>query len=175
MANYKTGRIYRIIHNESNIQYVGSTFNRLSDRWRAHKKDYKYTSSGISIYEYFNKFGIENFTIMLIKEYQCADRKQLLAYEQLWINKINCINKKSAFQILYKEQKKQYRNINKDKIIEHGKQYRAQNVDKIKEYLEQRQEIRNEKFNCECGGKYTLQQISTHSKTNKHKKYFGIN
>ena len=36
----KTGRIYKIISTKGNECYVGSTFNRLSDRVRGHKVDH---------------------------------------------------------------------------------------------------------------------------------------
>ena len=66
------GRVYKIIHNQSNIVYVGSTFNRLSDRFRQHKSDYirwkNNKQAGVAIYPYFKTHGIENFQIVLIKE-----------------------------------------------------------------------------------------------------------
>ena len=36
----KTGKVYKIIHKQSNIIYVGSTFNTLRDRWQRHKYSY---------------------------------------------------------------------------------------------------------------------------------------
>jgi molecular chaperone DnaK (HSP70) len=258
MTNYKTGRIYKIICSQSNDIYIGSTFNRLSDRFRQHKLAFnQYLNNNhccISIFPYFEKYGIENFKIILIKEYNVCDKKGLLVYEQLWINKLNSINNWCAFQPFNKKQygklyyennkdykkqyyennkdnikdyKKQYRENNKDKIKQYGKlyyennkdniknykkqyyennkdkikqyyennkdnikdykkqyyennkdnikdykkQYRENNKDKIKQYYEKIKDKLNERFNCECGGRYTKQNLTNHNKTKKHIKY----
>ncbi|GMF38340.1 unnamed protein product [Phytophthora lilii] len=96
------GKIYKIIHNQSNIIYIGSTFNDLKGRFAQHKADYK-RKHNISIYEYFERYGIENFKIILIKEYEVIDRRHLEVYEQLWINKLKPINKAPVVEFLLKE------------------------------------------------------------------------
>mgnify|MGYP001546348743 CR=1 FL=1 len=69
------GRVYKIIHNQSELIYIGSTINKLKYRWQQHKNNYKYWVYGrsdrshCSLYKYFLKYGIENFKIILIKEY----------------------------------------------------------------------------------------------------------
>ena len=60
--------------------------------------------------------------------------------------------------------KKQYREENKDKIKESSKQYREKNKDKIKEY-------KSQKFECECGGSYTVDHKADHFRTKKHQEY----
>ena len=78
----KIGKIYRIVHLHSNVQYVGSTFHkRLNDRMRNHRTSYNAWLKGkegkCAIYPYFKEHGIENFKIILIKEYQVCDKKHL--------------------------------------------------------------------------------------------------
>ena len=118
------GRIYKIVHNQSNICYIGSTPRDLRQRWNEHKYQSKHIKSK-SIYIYIEKYGIENFTIILLKEYDVIDFKHLKAYEQLWINKLKPINFQSSFQPLKQQAKKQSRiksNIkNKEKIKEKKK------------------------------------------------------
>tara|TARA_R110001606_G_C15344591_1_gene646949 strand:+ start:1519 stop:1746 length:228 start_codon:yes stop_codon:yes gene_type:complete len=53
--------------------------------------------------------------------------------------------------------KKKYYNLNKEKILLKKKEYRLKNISKI-----------NEKFTCDCNGKYTTQHKSCHMKTKKH-------
>ena len=95
------GKVYKIICSQSNDVYIGSTFNTLRDRWRDHKNRYrqyqKNNSRNMSIHTYFDKYGIEHFKIILIKEYEVIDRKHLESKEQLWINKLTNINIQSAF------------------------------------------------------------------------------
>lgn len=59
--------------------------------------------------------------------------------------------------------------------------YKIENIDKYKQYyLENKDNIENQdkingKNNCECGGKYTNANKSSHFKTNKHMMYIFIN
>ena len=129
--NISKGHIYIISYNlNPHIMYIGSTFNELKYRWRGHKANYKNKTKNYSIYEYFDKYGIENFTLKLLKSYDVyrehnKDNKHLKAYETLWINKLKCVNIKLPFQPLQKERKKQYRQTIERQIImkEYHKKY----------------------------------------------------
>jgi hypothetical protein len=74
---------------------------------------------------------------------------------------------------------KQWRSDNKEKIREQGKQYREDNKEQIREYKKQYREDNKEKihekqkqkFNCLCGGKYTLTHKARHLKTKLHIAY----
>tara|TARA_R110000772_G_scaffold262701_1_gene381855 strand:+ start:109 stop:759 length:651 start_codon:yes stop_codon:yes gene_type:complete len=87
--------------------------------------------------------------------------------------------KKNADRI--KENKKEYSKINADRINEYKKEYRKNNADRInerhKEYREKNtdkiKERANQKFNCECGGEYTLSNKLRHFRTKIHQKYLG--
>jgi len=137
------GHIYMIwTALDNSFCYIGSTFNRLHKRFEGHKNDYNYNKGCIAIHKYFDKYGIDNFKIDLIKSYNVIrthrkDHKHLHAYETLWINKTkNCVNKQVPFNPLYynrevvKQYQKKYYENNKDKI----KEYYEDNKDKITEY-----------------------------------------
>jgi len=165
------GKIYKIVHNQSNINYVGSTFDILRNRFRKHKNDLN-----TSISSYFEEFGAENFKIILIKEYEVFDKKHLLAYEQLWINKLKSINKNQTFKPLKKQFEQlrlsNFQKINDLELKDKKKEYYKKNKEiltvKFKEYYEVNKDKLQEKINCECGGKYTFQHKSRHEKSNKH-------
>lgn len=142
--NISKGHIYIIFcHINPKIYYIGSTFNELKQRWSAHK-NYK-TKRKISIYKYFDEYGIDNFSLKLIKTYDVyrennKDRKHLEAYEQLWINKLrDCCNTQNPFNILWKEQiseqQKEYYKNNKEKLNEKIKEYNKKNKEQRKQYL----------------------------------------
>lgn len=174
------GKIYKIIHNQSNIIYVGSTNNTLRQRWQEHKRHFTNEKSRkLSIHEYFERYGIDNFKIILIKEYEVIDRKHLEAYEQLWISKLKAINKQNLllpkfirleemkkrnksdeYKIKKNERSKKDYNENKDKYS-----------DKARKYYEKNKDILKTKIKCECGGSYSKTNKSTHFKTAKHLKY----
>jgi hypothetical protein len=64
----------------------------------------------------------------------------------------------------FKEQFKQHYEANKDYYIEYNKQYR-------KEHKEQIRELRTEKHDCICGGRFTIQHKARHSRSIKHQQY----
>lgn len=186
------GKIYKVVHTQSNICYVGSTLGSLRSRWCHHKTDYqrfinKKNTKNISLYPYFSKYGIDNFKIILIKEYEVIDKKQLVAYEQLWINKLNPINKNASFQILSKNKKKEYYINNKEEISEKQKAYALANQESRRRYLKQYQVDNKEKikihkqkayenkkealkqiFICECGKTVSYMNKTRHNKTKYH-------
>ena len=71
----------------------------------------------------------------------------------------------------YEEKKDNYKKLNADyykenkgKVLENMKMYRESNKELLKEKL-------NKKVTCECGGRYTVRNKSTHIKTKMHKEY----
>ena len=166
------GKIYRIICLcNPTIQYVGSTFDELRYRWQNHKSSYVANPSSISIYKYFEEYGIDNFKIVLIKEYDVwrehnKDRKHLEAYEQLWINKLICCNTKNCFNI-NRFYTKDYRLKNKVYRSEYNKKYIEEHKEQIKEKLKI-------KYTCICGSITLRYNKTKHEKTKKHLKYLDI-
>lgn len=136
-----TGRVYKIIHTQSNICYVGSTFNTIRDRFHCHQTGFRFWESGkgkheITIYPFFKQYGIDQFKMVLIKEYQVCDKEHLRVYEQLWINKLKPINKMNPFHIKYLS-KKQYRADHAEEIKEYQHDYRIENREKLLKKQEQ--------------------------------------
>ena len=183
--SYSTGIVYKIVcTQDSGIVYIGSTFNLLRQRWQTHKYGYKKYLEGnkgtyVSIFSYFEKFGIENFKILKIKKYECcrehmADHKHLHMYEQLWINKTKgCVNKVNPFRIpivakeQMKEYQKEYNEKNKEQRKEQLKEYYEKNKEHKKEYYEKNKE----KIECEiCKASIYRGSLSKHKKTQKHLK-----
>jgi hypothetical protein len=155
------GHIYMIFTPlDNSFSYIGSTFNRIHKRFQGHKDKFKKwlkdknKNTKCSIFDYFEKYGIENFKIILIKSYNVVrthqkDDKHLHAYELLWINKTkNCVNKLLPFNPLkkleLKEYRKKYTKENKEKQKEYQKKYRENNkekkAEKDKEYSEKNKE-----------------------------------
>ena len=166
---YKQGKVYRIVClSNPEVQYIGSTFNTLRNRWQIHKRQFETKRVSLSIHPFFEKYGIDDFKLLLIKEYEvCAennkDRKHLDAYEQLWINKTKCVNTSSSFVIpaiqkhrhkkyckeYYKKNKdkiKKYAQDNKESIREYQKEYRKANREKARQYSMEYREANKEKL-----------------------------
>jgi len=196
------GRIYKIVSGQTSECYVGSTFSELRYRFRQHKDNYKSWKNGkpngCTSFDLFDKYGLDNCHMILIKEYEIEDRKHLQMYEQLWINRLKSINKQSAFVIepvlkkkiaeqqkkYYEENKeerveyqKKYYEENKEEIVEYQKKYREENKEEIAEYKkkwyeENKEEIsekRKEKITCEiCNCEIIKHGKSRHEKSKKH-------
>jgi len=186
---YKIGKVYMIIKiDDPTVNYVGSTFTTLRQRWQKHKITYNNGYNSCSIKEYFDKYGIDKFKIILIKEYEVyaenqKDTKQLRAYEQLWINKFKlkncCINKHNALDLLKrvyikqyrklnKEKAKEYRKVNKEKISKQKKEWYQVNKKKILEQKKEYREANKEKVECPiCNSIVQKSGLSKHQKTKK--------
>jgi len=176
------GHIYRIIHIESDIQYVGSTLNEPRKRWQQHKGDYakwlKGDHANIAIYPFIQEYDIDQFKLIVIKSYDVIDRKHLLAYEQLWMSKLTCVNKKNTIYIK-KMNCMQYRSGRRDELNANAKQYREENKEIIKErqrrYRDQKKQELTEKraikHRCDCGIEFTHQHRARHSRSAKHQRW----
>lgn len=183
------GFIYQIfIESHPNIHYVGSTMTNLAERWQAHKKGFQTFLENrkkvISIHPYFESLGIDNFQIRLLKKYEVVDRKHLIAYEQLWINKLKPVNiQKHLYKTrhiirtldridYYKnrekslQQCKEYYKKNSETIKERVQNYRVKNLEKIK--------LRKQKkYFCPCSPNVEKrwEDKARHERTEKHLKF----
>ena len=144
MPDYSKGKIYRLIDGRTlEDLYIGSTTQPLSYRKSGHKRDTK-RKSDQPIYRKCNEIGWDNIKILLIEEYPCESREQLLAREGFWQKKIqqeggNLYNVQTAGRS-EEEAKKVWRET-------HGKEWRKQNKEKIYEYNKQRYETKKETIN----------------------------
>lgn len=119
---YQNGKIYKIISNQEDYMYIGSTIQQLDDRFGNHKRDYISYQKGkkryITSYELLKH---DNCQIILIENYPCNSRKELFAREMYHINQNNCINKVKSSSIIPKELPKIIINILNNQNIQNNK------------------------------------------------------
>ena len=130
--------------------YYGSTCNTFAKRLIQHKGD-NITSK--VLFEYGKP------QMILVEKYPCNDKMELTQRERFYIENNECINKhipgrtKSEYYLdnidYFKNRNKKYRESNKEKILLQNKQ----------------------KFNCNCGGKYTYSSKARHLKSKKHQSF----
>jgi len=183
----RIGRIYKIIVSSSNEVYVGSTFEELRHRWQRHKRRYfsylNGTDEGYSALNLFDKYGIKNCKIMLVKEYDVVDRLHLEVYESIWIMKLRSINKNIPFSIKLLSRKfnylqnkeerckysREYHENNKEKRCKYSREYHENNREErckySREYHEKNCKV---KYTCECGSLITQGSKNRHETTIKH-------
>jgi len=192
------GRVYKIIVNCSNDIYVGSTLQECRRRWQEHKANYRSWLNNVcktktTSFELFEKYGIDNCKIILIREYQVVDKEHLKVYEQLWINKLKPINKVNplVLSFLIKRQYPKYNKENYKRRIQLHPNYNKENYQERiqrhpnylkkryetlltknpnynREFYEKYREKKTEKITCDCGIITLRSNLSQHKKTKKH-------
>jgi hypothetical protein len=195
-VDYNKGKIYLIEpiveHDECEI-YIGSTTeDYLSKRFNGHKCNYKCwlnngKSGKVSVYNLFNKYGVDNCKIILLENVHANTKDELISRESFYIRKLKCINKvipghsKEEWSKEYYEAnkdeilnyQKQHYEANKDEILNKQKEYKQTNKDilsnKRKEYYEANKNKINEKVICNiCNCTVNRGVLKRHYKTIKH-------
>ena len=197
MTNYLNSVIYMLKkkddYDNENV-YIGSTYDFIR-RKHSHKnscnnpnhKDYN-----MKVYQYIrNNGGWNEFNMIVIENYPCNCKEELVKKEDEIICKINCKlnsnrakrSKKERYEDnrnKIKEQSKQYYQNNKEKRLKQKKEYYENNKNKVleqkKEYYQNNQEKikanKTEKIKCDkCGSEITRNHIARHQKTEKCQNY----
>ena len=179
--NYQNGKIYKIVDKAYETCYIGSTIDTLNNRWTGHKKHYKeflnQKHGHVSVFDLFDKYGVENCKIELVELYPCGSKIELHSREGYYQRQEDCVNKSIAGRSstdYYKEnkncinqkQQKYYQEIKQDLSTKNKKKYQ-ENKEIINE--RNRKYGNNAKFECECGCIVRMDSKSKHLKTNKHK------
>ena len=136
-------KIYKIVDNTNDNLYIGSTCNSLKRRLQTHKDDYKRFLKGL----YYNT---KSFDIIKNDNYK--------------IELLEDCNIKTKQELIARERYYIENNECLNKYIpgRSQKEYRDANKDKL-----------NEKFECECGGKFTRCAKSKHLKTHMHQNFIN--
>lgn len=145
---YDSCCIYQIIDLKSGNYYIGSTHLPIKERLRIHEYHYKSFLKGkMNFVSSYNVLKGGNYEIVAIHMLKCKNSEELKVIEneqlKVHLENINCVNINRSY------------NTEADRVA-----YRANNKERL-----------STKGKCECGGKYTYGQISTHNKTKRHQQY----
>lgn len=143
---YQKGKIYSIRSHQTDDIYIGSTINTLPKRIYHHKFKYKLwidDNVNNSYYTSFQLIQYDDCYIELIENFPCNCKNELERQEGIHIRNINnCINK-----IVVGRTRKEYREDNKEKIIEDKKEYYSKNKEQIIEKEKERYAINKDSIN----------------------------
>ena len=149
---YSRSNVYKLQDDINFCFYIGSTCDELRKRLYQHKLD---TNREIcakrKVYTYFNSVGWENVKIILIQEFNLGNRHQVLREEdkviQMYLQDQKCLNVKRPFYGLEpKEQRKAYKQTNKEHIFQQNKEYVEQNKEKVFERRKHTEKTINKKY-----------------------------
>ena len=154
---YSNGKIYRLQNTINNHFYIGSTCKTLTERLSKHKSQAK--ASPRPVHHCFNTVGWSNVEIILLENFPCQNKLELLKQERYWIEQLNptlnidvpsrtraeWIEENKDYFVEYQKQyrehhkeelakqQKEYYDVNKDKLIQYQKDYNIKNKEKVKE------------------------------------------
>jgi group I intron endonuclease len=84
MTEYSKGVIYRIVNDINDDFYIGSTTTTLSRRMASHRGSLKVEKKTSRLYRMMRELGQEHFRIVLVEEYPCQNKQQLIQREEYW-------------------------------------------------------------------------------------------
>jgi hypothetical protein len=168
--DYKNSKIFilepKTQHPEEDIFYSSTTqpiFKRLSQ----YKKTY--LKKNISYKWLFDKYGIDNIKIVLIKSFSCNNKEELEAEEAKYIRENDCINK--MINLKHQETKEDKQEIKEEKEIkEEDKQEIKEDKQEIKE---DKQEIKEDKR--EIKEEDNKEKTARDKKRDTYKEYYTKN
>jgi hypothetical protein len=176
------GRVYKITNSDESIVYVGSTSKTLKERWCKHKKAFNQWIKGkghpCSIYHHFQERGVDNFEIQLISVHEVDNRRQLCEFEQLVIDRSNCVNKNAALgseertRESHRVSQRAYYQRHKEDLKESKKErdarYYVANRERLISRSRQYEKANNFPIHCECGSTHRKAGQKAHERTMKH-------
>ena len=145
MVNYSKGLVYKLCCNDTKIKdiYVGSTTNFIR-RKCTHKSACNNENDkhhNIHVYKFIrNNGGWDNWSMILLREYNATNKKQLERKEHKYIVKL----KATLNCRLPTRTRSEYYQENQDIIIGKSKQYREANIEHIREQKKQYREANKE-------------------------------
>lgn len=169
---YEKSKIYKLQCDDGHY-YFGSTTNELKGRFQEHK--YASTKHPYRVYQHINTIGWHRVSIVLIEEFVCKNRKELMQKEAEYIsasvNDSLCLNTILSF-VSDDERREKHRKLNekyKDKLAEYHRQKRTGNPE-VCEYQRQYREENKEKIK-ESKRQYYLKHKEEHDKKSRERYY----
>ena len=84
MTEYSNGVIYKIVNDINDDIYIGATTTPLSRRMASHRGSLKVDKKTSRLYKLMRELGKEHFRIVLVEEYPCQNKQQLIQREEYW-------------------------------------------------------------------------------------------
>jgi len=183
MVNYQNSKIYTLKSPNCDKYYIGSTTQLLCKRKQKHIDSYQRNLNITS------KIIVDagDCFIQLLESFPCNTKEELLKregelirqYKNELVNKNIVGRTQQEYRVDKKQEIKIQRNEhyieNRDEKLQLQKQYQIDNHEKIMDYQKKYKDLNkvklNEKFNCECGGKYRYDKKPRHFRTQKHIKF----
>ncbi len=158
--DYSKGKVYRLCHGPITV-YIGSSVMPLNKRMNKHNSAAR-KGKTCRIYQYMREIGIENVRIVLIENWPCTSKMELVQREQYWMdhakNVFPNVDLKNMLNAYISEEDKRLQMFQ----YNHSEVGRARNT-----RCEPR---RLETIQCHCCHSVVRKNIARHKKSKRHKK-----
>ena len=161
MLDYSKSKIYKLVCDDPELVYYGSTIQPLYKRLHGHKRSYESKTCGITSSETLFKIG--GVKIILVEEFSCDNKEQMFKKEREYIEGNTCVNLRIPTRTTEewhkthpesrKKTRSKYYNANKEKIYKINQIWKKEIV------------------TCECGVTCKKGNLWEHRKSKKHLKY----
>jgi len=185
MVNYSNGKIYKIINDENDDIYIGSTCNTLSVRMSQHKTNFiRYLNNLKQNYiTSFKLLEIPSAKIILIENYPCNTKEELTAREAYYIRELNCVNRYIPLRTdaeyrldnleAITEKKKKYYEANKEYLLEKARKRREiEDKEAVAKYKREWYEVNKEAIISKSKARY---EVNKEAIISKRKAYYEAN
>jgi hypothetical protein len=152
MPDYQKAKIYKLVNDELDLVYYGSTCQKLCKRLAGHKRDTKRDNINVSSSKLYTS-GTPY--IVLVENYPCNNVEELRAREKHYIKNNPCVNKALPGRKI--------------------KEWSADNPDKMKANKDKYLTKNRVKVTCECGAEVYKYCLTGHKKSQKHQNYINNN
>lgn len=159
MPNYQNGKIYKIVSDETEKIYIGSTAKtKLSERMCDHRQAFRLWTKGRPKYtSSFEILQYKDSRIVLVENWPCNNKDELRQREEYHrkLNKDQCCNIVAAYQ-------------SKEELLQYKKNWTLQNIDKIR----LQKKVYNEKNKDKIAKRQKIYaQVNKQTLTENRKKY----
>jgi len=159
VVDYQQGKIYKVCSQLGDLIYIGSTCQKLNERFRQHRAGFKANKQN-TVNIVFSAYGVENCKIELMETCPCNNKKELATYEGKHQRENKCVNKaiadrdrkeywqdyKTTYQVRCKNNKEHIKAVkaaayqkDKERIKQKAKDHYNANREKKIEYQKQYQ------------------------------------
>ena len=154
MTDYSNSVIYNLTCKDTTVlkNYIGSSYDKIK-REQEHKTNCSNENRrhyNLKVYEFIRENGgYDNWTFEVIEIFPCENKIELKIREQYY------------YDLLQPELNMIRPYVSEEELKEERKKYNAK-------YREENNAVNKQKYNCECGGKYTHKYKSKHCNTKTH-------
>jgi GIY-YIG catalytic domain. len=170
MPDYSKSKIYKL-QCDDGYYYIGSTRNELRIRLYDHKQGLKKNPT-MPVYQHIATIGWKRVRMILIEEYSCDNREQLLQHEDIIIRQHLadplCLNRNRV--CITEQEARDYFKKGDDTIARRDFEKKKQTD---AEYYQRKRKEMLVPHTCVCGSTITTCGKSRHEKTAKHQTFLA--